>query len=110
MIESLRIDNLAIVESAALEFGPGLNVLTGETGAGKSIVLGALALLTGARASSDAIREGSDGAVVEAVFRTDGLAELEVELLERGLEGEEHELIVQRSLARCGRGRARVSG
>ncbi len=110
MIESLRIDNLAIVESAALEFGPGLNVLTGETGAGKSIVLGALALLAGGRGSADAIREGSDVAVVEAVFRTDGLAELEVELLERGLEGEEHELIVQRSLARSGRARARVSG
>ncbi|MBW2268155.1 MAG: DNA repair protein RecN [Deltaproteobacteria bacterium] len=110
MIELLRIENLAIVEAAELEFGPGLNVLTGETGAGKSIVLGALALLAGGRGSADAIREGSDVADIEAVFRTDGLAELEAELMGRGLEGEEHELIVQRSLARSGRGRARVSG
>lgn len=110
MIESLRIENLAIVEQAELEFGPGLNVLTGETGAGKSIVLGALALLAGGRASADSLREGADAALVEAVFGTEGLAAFESELHERGLEGEEHELIVQRGLARKGRGRARVSG
>ena len=110
MIETLRIENVAIVERAELEFGPGLNVLTGETGAGKSIVLGALALLAGGRASADAIRDGATSAQVEAVFRTDGLAELEALLDERGLEADEHELIVQRSLAAAGRGRARVGG
>ena len=55
MIETLRIANLAIVDETELEFGAGLNVLTGETGAGKSIVLGALSLLAGQRASSDAV-------------------------------------------------------
>jgi len=110
LIESLRIRDLAIVEAAELEFGPGLNVLTGETGAGKSIVLGALALLAGGRASAEAVREGAEAASVEAVFRTEGLADLEAELADRGLEVEDHALIVQRRVARTGRGRARVGG
>ncbi|MFV1979101.1 MAG: AAA family ATPase, partial [Myxococcota bacterium] len=80
MIETLRIENLAIVESEEIEFGPGLNVLTGETGAGKSIVLGALSLLAGSRASPQVVREGCDEAVVEAVFRTDHLPDLESDL------------------------------
>ena len=80
MIETLRITNLAIVDQAELEFGVGLNVLTGETGAGKSIVLGALSLLAGGRASTDAVREGTERAEVEAVFSTEGLADLEAEL------------------------------
>ena len=110
MIETLRIERLAVVESAEVHFGPGLNVLTGETGAGKSLVLGALSLLAGARASSDQVREGADEAVVEAVFRTGDLPELEAELAGRGLEVEEHELIVRRSISRSGRSRARIGG
>jgi len=123
MIEALRIDNLGIVEQAELEFGPGLNVLTGETGTGKSMVLGALSMLVGARAASGALREGAEQGVVEAIFRTDGHAELEHELEARGL-GEDgveeagaggatpatHELVVRRSIARSGRSRARVGG
>ncbi|GAG04170.1 unnamed protein product, partial [marine sediment metagenome] len=85
MIETLRIRNFAIVESEEIEFGPGLNVLTGETGAGKSIVLGALALLAGSRASPRMIRQDCDEAVIEAIFRTDHLPELESELEARGL-------------------------
>ena len=80
MIELLRIEQLALVDRVELEFGPGLNVVTGETGAGKSVVLGALGLLAGARTSASAIREGADQAVVEAVFRTDRLPDLEAEL------------------------------
>ena len=109
MIETLRIENLAIVSRAELEFGPGLNVLTGETGAGKSIVLGALALLAGGRASPDLVREGEDEAVVEAVFRVDSLPELAAELERRGLAAGE-ELVVRRTIARSGRGRARIGG
>ena len=71
MIETLRIADLAIVDEVELEFGPGLNVLTGETGAGKSIVLGALSLLAGGRASADAVRDGTERAEVEAVLRAD---------------------------------------
>jgi DNA repair protein RecN (Recombination protein N) len=110
VIETLRIENVAIVERAELEFGAGLNVLTGETGAGKSIVLGALALLAGARASGDAIRDGADEAVVEAVFSTQRLPELEAELAARGIEVPDHELVVRRSVTRGGRSRAQVGG
>jgi len=110
LIETLRIQNLAIVESAEIEFGPGLNVLTGETGAGKSIVLGALSLLAGSRASPQVVREGCEEAVVEAVFRTDHLPDLESSLDALGLVADEHELVVQRSVQRGGRSRARVAG
>ena len=110
MIETLRIENLAIVESEEIEFGPGLNVLTGETGAGKSIVLGALSLLAGSRASPQVVCEGRDEAVVEAVFRTDHLPELESRLEALDLVADEHELVVQRSVQRGGRSRARVAG
>ena len=69
MIETLRIADIAIVDEALLEFGPALNVLTGETGAGKSIVLGALSLLAGGRASTDRVgfRIGMPGVVLPAV-------------------------------------------
>jgi DNA repair protein RecN (Recombination protein N) len=110
MIELLRIEQLALVDRIELEFGPGLNVVTGETGAGKSVVLGALGMLAGARASAAAIREGADQAVVEAVFRTDRLPELEAELAERGLPVDDHELVVRRTLNRSGRSRAQVGG
>jgi DNA repair protein RecN (Recombination protein N) len=110
VIESLRIANLAVVEEVELEFGPGLNVLTGETGAGKSIVLGALGLLAGGRASADAVRRGAEQGVVEAVFRTRALPELEAELAARGLPLGDGELVVHRSVSRSGRSRARVAG
>ncbi len=114
MIESLRIDEIKIVESAELEFGPGLNVLTGETGAGKSIILGALEMLAGARGSADIPRKGADVGTVEAVFRTDGLPGFEAELVERGFRDDEeegdHELVVHRTLNKSGRSRARVAG
>ena len=69
MLEELRIRNLAVVEDVVLELGPGLNVLTGSTGAGKSLILGAVNLLLGGRASARAIRSGEDRASVEGVFR-----------------------------------------
>jgi len=110
LIETLRIENLAIVDRQEIEFGPGLNVLTGETGAGKSIVLGALSMLAGARVSPQMVREGCDEAIVEAIFRTDHLPDLEAQLDALGLVADEHELVVQRSVQRAGRGRARVGG
>ena len=119
MIEVLRIENLALVESVELEFGPGLNVLTGETGAGKSIVLAALALLTGARATADSLRGGAAEGAVEALFRMDGHEDVARALVRRGLAEESAkdadaeapaELIVRRTLYANGRSRARVSG
>ena len=110
MIESLRIVNLALVEHAEIEFGRGLHALTGETGAGKSMVLGALALLAGGRATADVVRDGADEARVEAVFRTDRAPDLEAGLRERGLDVEDHTLVVARSVGREGRSRAWVAG
>jgi DNA repair protein RecN (Recombination protein N) len=110
VIESLRIEQLALVEELELAFGSGLNAVTGETGAGKSIVLGALSLLAGARAQSSAVREGADEAVVEAVFRIEDIPELGSALEQRGLEAEDGALIVRRSVSRGGRSRAWVAG
>src|SRR5512138_3291689 len=72
MLTELRIKNFAIIESLTLPLAPGFNVLTGETGAGKSIIVGALGLLLGERASGDLIRTGADRAVVEGVFDVAG--------------------------------------
>ena len=104
LIESLRIENWVIVDEAELEFGPGLNVLTGETGTGKSIVLGALALLAGGRGSADAVRTGAPRASVEAIFRTEQLKDFESELARRGLlpdhsTGDAHELVLLAGVA-----------
>jgi DNA repair protein RecN (Recombination protein N) len=110
MLRWIRIEGLAVVASLELEFSDGLNVLTGETGAGKSLILSALGLLGGGRPPKDVVREDVDRAVVEASFDTRGLPELEAELAERGLEGEAHELIVRREVPHQGRGRCRVSG
>ena len=110
MIESLRIRNLALVESAEVDFGSGFNVVTGETGAGKSLMLGALALLAGERASSESIGSSGRDAHVEALFRTERLPALEAELVARGLGAEEHGVVVSRTLAPGGRSRAQVAG
>src|SRR5688572_29193135 len=72
MLTRLRISQYALVDDVEAPFGPGLNVLTGETGAGKSILIEGLGLLLGARASSDAIREGADRAVIEGLFTVEG--------------------------------------
>ncbi len=115
MIESLRIRDLAVVADTELELGSGLNVLTGETGAGKSLVLGALELLAGARAAADRVRAGAEHAVVEAVFRCPPQEPLAESLAERGLAPEDDELIVRRQVsastgAAGGRSRAWLAG
>lgn len=110
MLRWIRIEGLAVVASLELEFSEGLNVLTGETGAGKSLILAALGLLAGQRVPKDVVREDVDRAIVEASFDTTGLTVLEAALAERGLEGEAHELIVRREVPQQGRGRCRVSG
>ena len=89
MLSELRIKNFAIIESVALPLGPGLNVLTGETGAGKSIIVGALGLLVGERASTDLVRTGADKATVEGVFDVSQVPSLAAALDERGIETEE---------------------
>jgi len=112
MLSYLRIRGLALLEDVALELASGLNVLTGETGAGKSIIVGALSLLRGARAKSELVREGSDSADVESVFHPDPRARPRVvRILEsHGLAIDDDEgLLVARTIGRTGRGRASVS-
>ena len=93
MLRFLRIRNLAVIEAVEVEFEPGFNVLTGETGAGKSIVVEAVGLLLGARSSADLVRTGESHAVIEAIFEHDG-----------------KETIVRRELTNQGRSRSFISG
>ena len=101
MLQSLRVWNFALLEEVAVEFGTGLNILTGETGAGKSILIDALGAILGQRISSDAIRSGCDALRVEAVFACEGDAALASLLAEQEIECED-ELIILRKVARTG--------
>ena len=107
MLLELHIRNFAIIEEAHLEFGAGLNVLSGETGAGKTIILSALGLLLGSRASPDMIRAGEKEAVVEGLFELEGEAAIP-ELAERKSDGARRQLVVRRVIAEGG-GRSRVT-
>ncbi len=109
MLRELSIRNLAVVEEAVVPFASGLNVLTGETGAGKSIVVDALLLITGARAQLDWIRTGADSALVEAVFEIDPAGPVAALLDEAGHHPGDGQLVVKRELARSGRHRAFVN-
>ena len=109
MLRELSIRNLAVVEEAVVPFAPGLNVLTGETGAGKSIVVDALLLITGARAQLDWIRTGADTALVEAVFEIDPAGPVAALLDEAGHHPGDGQLVIKRELARSGRHRAFVN-
>src|SRR5229473_1089958 len=93
MLRFLRIKHLAVIDAVELEFGPGLNVLTGETGAGKSILVEAVGLLLGGRASGDLVRTGEEAAAIEAIFESGG-----------------EELLVRREITAQGRSRAFING
>jgi DNA repair protein RecN (Recombination protein N) len=110
MLVELRIRNYAVVEDLSLTLRPGLNVLTGETGAGKSIVVDALSLLLGERASSGVVRAGADRAAVEAAFDVTGMDALQARLEELGFSAEDGQLILRREVASEGRNRAWVNG
>ena len=112
MLVELRLENYAVIDNLVVEFGPGLNLLTGETGAGKSILIDALALLLGEKATTDVIRSGAERAVISAVFGADAGAEesLEKVLDANGLdESEDGSLIVRREIAPGGKGRVFVN-
>jgi len=110
MLISIRVQNFALIEDIDVDFAAGFNVLTGETGAGKSILLGALDLLLGARASTDAIRAGEDRATIEGLFALEdgdareALSELDLQ------EEDPSTLLVRRVLSRNGRSRITVNG
>ena len=111
MLLELRLENYAVIDNMAVEFAPGLNLLTGETGAGKSILIDALALLLGDKASTDVIRTGTDRAVVAAVFEVEAGAEkLVAKILEsNGIDPEQESIILRREIAAGGKGRVFVN-
>ena len=112
MLIEMRLENYAVIDNLVVEFGHGLNLLTGETGAGKSILVDALALLLGDKASSDVIRAGTSRSVVSAVFEAEGAAEKPLaDILEaNGLdESDDGSLSLRREIAAGGKGRVFVN-
>jgi len=111
VLAELRLENYAVIDHVVIEFAPGLNLLTGETGAGKSILIDALGLLLGEKSSSDVIRSGADRALVAAVFESDGAAARAIEaILEtNGLDSENGSLILRREIASGGKGRVFIN-
>jgi DNA repair protein RecN (Recombination protein N) len=107
MLLELRAENYAVIDHAIAVFGPGLNLLTGETGAGKSILVDALALLMGDKASSDVVRHGADRAVVACVFESTQGAENTLEA--NGIDAEGAEIILRREIQAGGKGRVYVN-
>ena len=107
MLTELRVENYAVIDSVVIEFAAGLNLLTGETGAGKSILIDALALLLGEKASADVIRHGTDKAVVAAVFELSSAESKAVGriLEENGIDLDGDQVIVRREIQTNGRGR-----
>jgi DNA repair protein RecN (Recombination protein N) len=114
MLQELRIKNLAIIEELDLTFSKGLNILSGETGAGKSIVLNAVQLLLGDKATGEVIRSSEEEASIEALFDTSGNREIKEKMKERFQrfpgKGEEDSLLVRRVISRSGKGKVFING
>jgi len=110
VLSLLRIKNLALVEELEWQMGPGFVAVTGETGAGKSIIIGALQLLLGERADKSLIRTGADLCTVEAVFNGNDLQKLNPQLIEAGIEPCEDDLIIKRSFSAAGGTRQFING
>ncbi|SPE26888.1 DNA repair protein RecN [Candidatus Sulfotelmatomonas gaucii] len=107
MLVELRAENYAVIDHAIASFGPGLNLLTGETGAGKSILVDALALLMGGKSSSDLVRHGAEKAVVSCVFESTPGAESVLE--QNGIDAEGSDIILRREILSTGKGRVFVN-
>jgi DNA repair protein RecN (Recombination protein N) len=107
MLVELRAENYAVIDHAIAVFGPGLNLLTGETGAGKSILVDALALLMGGKASAEVVRHGAEKAVVACVFEATPGAEAILE--ENGIDAEGNDIILRREILSTGKGRVFVN-
>ena len=107
MLKSLRIENIAVIEKAEVEFAGGLSVLTGETGAGKSIMIDALNAVLGSRTSRELVRTGADKASVTALFESENAAGW---CEENGVDAEDGELVLQRRMTPDGKSSARVNG
>jgi DNA repair protein RecN (Recombination protein N) len=111
MLLELHLENYAVIDHAVVEFAPGLNLLTGETGAGKSILIDALALLLGDKASTDIIRSGVDRALVSAVFEAEpSTANAVARVLEsNGIDSDNESIILRREISSTGKGRVFVN-
>ena len=110
MLTELRVRDLAVIADVSLTFGPGLNVITGETGAGKSMLVDALALLLGERASGELVRPGADKARVEAAFEVPDLEAFAHAADEAGVDLDDRHFIARREISRTGRNRAWANG
>lgn len=110
MLKTLRVKDFAIIDEIILEFDKGFTVFTGETGAGKSILVDALSLVMGGRASMDMIREGKDTAVVEALFEGISNPVIKERLCAYGLDSDNGELIIRRIISRSGKNRIFING
>ncbi|HEY7214280.1 MAG TPA: DNA repair protein RecN [Thermoanaerobaculia bacterium] len=108
MLREIHVRNLAVLAEASVEFGAGFNVLSGETGAGKSIIVDSLSLLAGARASAEMVRTGAEALTVSGVFAPEGEG-WRAALEEAGLEAEGEEVLVRREIGRSGRNRVFVN-
>src|SRR5689334_14262917 len=112
MLTHLRITDYALLDDVEISFGPGLNVLSGETGAGKSLLVEAVSLLRGGRVSADVVRGGAEEARIEAVFEpphgpaADALRE---RLAKAGIDESDEGLVVRRVIQRSGRGRVYIN-
>ncbi|CAI2719625.1 DNA repair protein RecN [Nitrospina watsonii] len=104
MLQELRITNFAIIDNLTVAFGPGLNILTGETGAGKSIIIDALNLILGGRADTDSIRSSETSATVEAVLSVDDVVTLDL-IRELGIEVEDNQVLIKRLITLEGKNR-----
>ncbi len=110
MLVELKVKNFAIIESLSLSFKSGLNILSGETGAGKSIILKSLALLMGEKALADTVRSGADSAVIEGCFDLTSRKDIQKSLEEMGIEIEDDSLIVRRVVSSQGKSKIYING
>ncbi len=110
MLSDLQVKNFALIDQSTINFKSGLNVLTGETGAGKSIIIGALDMLLGARASTDVIRTGKESAYISAFFQPDQLNIINSTIDRAGIEVEENGVLIAREIKANGRNRTLING
>src|SRR2546430_13814476 len=110
LLQLLRIKNLALVEDLEWEIAPGFTAITGETGAGKSIIIGALQLLLGERADKSFVRTGAEMCTVEAIFQDNDFAKWNARFEESGIEPCDNDLILKRSLFLSGTNRQFING
>jgi DNA repair protein RecN (Recombination protein N) len=110
MLVEIKVKNFAIIECLSFELGVGLNIISGETGSGKSVILKSLSLLMGEKASSETVKVGADQASIEGYFDLHNRPDVSKKLKEMGLAGEENELIARRVITNQGKGRVYLNG